>query len=112
MKTVWSMWIWSGWKWRLSSSEYRGGSAVDEGFETVTASCPVPIVMAGGKKVPALDALTMACNAVQQLDRIRNFGHDLNLGHLISHRAHRVSREKSKTLCDLCGLCERKGQRV
>jgi putative autoinducer-2 (AI-2) aldolase len=39
---------------------------VDEGFETVTASCPVPIVMAGGKKLPELDALTMACNAVQQ----------------------------------------------
>src|SRR5438876_3970966 len=25
---------------------------VDEGFDSVTASCPVPIVMAGGKKVP------------------------------------------------------------
>ena len=32
----------------------------DEDFETVTASCPVPIVMAGGKKLPELDALTMA----------------------------------------------------
>jgi putative autoinducer-2 (AI-2) aldolase len=39
---------------------------IDEGFETVTASCPVPIVMAGGKKIPELDALTMAYNAVQQ----------------------------------------------
>lgn len=39
---------------------------VDEGFETVAASCPVPIVIAGGKKIPELDALTMACNAVQQ----------------------------------------------
>jgi putative autoinducer-2 (AI-2) aldolase len=39
---------------------------VDEGFETVTASCPVPIVMAGGKKLSELDALTMAYNAVQQ----------------------------------------------
>jgi putative autoinducer-2 (AI-2) aldolase len=39
---------------------------VDEGFETVTASCPVPIVMAGGKKLAELDALTMAYNAVQQ----------------------------------------------
>jgi putative autoinducer-2 (AI-2) aldolase len=39
---------------------------VEEGFETVTASCPVPIVMAGGKKIPELDALTMAYNAVQQ----------------------------------------------
>jgi putative autoinducer-2 (AI-2) aldolase len=39
---------------------------VADGFETVTASCPVPIVMAGGKKLPELDALTMAYSAVQQ----------------------------------------------
>lgn len=39
---------------------------VDEGFDTVTASCPVPIVIAGGKKMPELDALTMAYNAVQK----------------------------------------------
>lgn len=39
---------------------------VEDGFDTVTSSCPVPIVMAGGKKLPELDALTMAYNAVQQ----------------------------------------------
>src|ERR1700760_4702423 len=39
---------------------------VEEGFETVTSSCPVPIVMAGGKKLPELDALTMSYNAVSQ----------------------------------------------
>jgi putative autoinducer-2 (AI-2) aldolase len=39
---------------------------IEEDFETVCASCPVPIVMAGGKKLPELDALTMAYNAVQQ----------------------------------------------
>ncbi len=39
---------------------------VPEDFGTVTASCPVPIVMAGGKKIPELDALTMAYNAVQE----------------------------------------------
>ncbi len=39
---------------------------VPEGFETVTASCPVPIVMAGGKKLPELEALTMAYNAIDQ----------------------------------------------
>ncbi|MGZ6270617.1 MAG: 3-hydroxy-5-phosphonooxypentane-2,4-dione thiolase [Candidatus Limnocylindrales bacterium] len=37
-----------------------------EDFEKVTAGCPVPIVMAGGKKLPVLDALTMAHNAVEQ----------------------------------------------
>ena len=39
---------------------------VADGFETVTASCPVPVVMAGGKKLPELDALTMAYRAVQE----------------------------------------------
>lgn len=39
---------------------------VADGFETVTASCPVPIVMAGGKKLPELDALTMAYRAVTE----------------------------------------------
>ena len=39
---------------------------VEEGFERVTAGCPVPIVMAGGKKLPELDALTMAHRAVSE----------------------------------------------
>ncbi len=39
---------------------------VEEDFETVVASCPVPIVMAGGKKLPELDALTMSWKAVQE----------------------------------------------
>ncbi len=47
-------------------AQYVKNYYVEEGFETVTASCPVPIVMAGGKKLPELDALTMAYNAVQQ----------------------------------------------
>jgi putative autoinducer-2 (AI-2) aldolase len=37
-----------------------------EGFERVTAGCPVPIVMAGGKKLPELEALEMAYRAVQE----------------------------------------------
>ncbi len=39
---------------------------VADGFQTVTASCPVPIVMAGGKKIPELDALTMAYRAIEE----------------------------------------------
>jgi len=39
---------------------------VEDGFDTVTAGCPVPIVMAGGKKLPELDALTMAHQAVEE----------------------------------------------
>jgi 3-hydroxy-5-phosphonooxypentane-2,4-dione thiolase len=37
-----------------------------EDFDTVTASCPVPIVMAGGKKLLELEALTMAHDAVNE----------------------------------------------
>jgi len=37
----------------------------DDDFEKVVNSCPVPIVMAGGKKIPELEALTMAYNAVK-----------------------------------------------
>ncbi len=36
-----------------------------DGFEKVVESCPVPIVMAGGKKIPELEALTMAYKAIQ-----------------------------------------------
>jgi 3-hydroxy-5-phosphonooxypentane-2,4-dione thiolase len=39
---------------------------VPEGFETITASCPVPVVMAGGKKLPELEALEMAYKAVSE----------------------------------------------
>ena len=38
----------------------------DEEFESITACCPVPIVIAGGKKIPELDALNMAYNACEQ----------------------------------------------
>ena len=39
---------------------------VEEGFERVCAGCPVPIVIAGGKKLPELDALIMAWKAIDQ----------------------------------------------
>jgi len=39
---------------------------IEEEFETVTAACPVPIVIAGGKKLPELDALQMARNAIDR----------------------------------------------
>lgn len=38
----------------------------DEGFETVTGSCPVPIVVAGGKKLPEIEALEMAARAIAE----------------------------------------------
>lgn len=39
---------------------------VAEGFETVVASCPVPVVMAGGKKIAEQEALKLAYRAVQE----------------------------------------------
>ena len=37
----------------------------EEGFETVVAQCPVPIVIAGGKKPPEEKALELAYKAIQ-----------------------------------------------
>lgn len=37
-----------------------------DGFERVAAACPVPIVIAGGKKLPELDALEMAYRAIAE----------------------------------------------
>ncbi|MFC4025177.1 3-hydroxy-5-phosphonooxypentane-2,4-dione thiolase [Oceanobacillus longus] len=34
-------------------------------FEKVAAACPVPLVVAGGKKIPEQDALTLAYNSIQ-----------------------------------------------
>jgi len=38
----------------------------EDGFEDVVAGCPVPIVIAGGKKIPEADALEMCYKAVDQ----------------------------------------------
>ncbi len=38
----------------------------EKDFEQVTSTCPVPIVIAGGKKLPELEALDMAYSAIQQ----------------------------------------------
>jgi putative autoinducer-2 (AI-2) aldolase len=36
-----------------------------EDFEKVVKTCPVPVVIAGGKKVPEKEALELACNAIK-----------------------------------------------
>lgn len=38
----------------------------EPGFDTVVAGCPIPVVIAGGKKLPELDALKMAYKAIDQ----------------------------------------------
>ena len=37
----------------------------EKDFDTVASACPVPLVMAGGKKLPERDALTMAYHAIE-----------------------------------------------
>ncbi|AOV97645.1 autoinducer 2 aldolase [Edwardsiella hoshinae] len=39
---------------------------VDHGFERIAAGCPVPIVIAGGKKLPEREALEMCWRAIDQ----------------------------------------------
>ncbi|EEW24068.1 3-hydroxy-5-phosphonooxypentane-2,4-dione thiolase [Rhodobacter ferrooxidans] len=39
---------------------------VEDGFEKVVAGCPVPLVIAGGKKLPEREALEMAYRAIDQ----------------------------------------------
>jgi putative autoinducer-2 (AI-2) aldolase len=77
-----------------------------EGFDTVAASCPVPIVMAGGKKLPELEALTMAHDAVEQgacgVDMGRNiFQSDAPLAMLRAVRGVVHERMKPKDAFDL-----------
>lgn len=53
-----------------------------EDFEEITAACPVPIVVAGGKKVPENEALTMCYQAISEgaagVDMGRNIFQSLN----------------------------------
>lgn len=46
-------------------------------FEKVVAACPVPIVIAGGKKLPEADALTMAYRAIQEGARGVDMGRNI-----------------------------------
>ncbi|MBO7680347.1 MAG: 3-hydroxy-5-phosphonooxypentane-2,4-dione thiolase [Thermoguttaceae bacterium] len=64
----------------------------EENFERVTNSVPVPIVIAGGKKLPEMDALTMAYRAINAgaagVDMGRNiFQSDSPVGMLLAVRS-------------------------
>ena len=79
---------------------------VEEGFETVTSACPVPIVIAGGKKRPELDALKMAYNAIDQgasgVDMGRNiFQSDSPAGMMKAIKAIVHGNEKPEKAFDL-----------
>lgn len=63
----------------------------EKDFEQVTNACPVPIVIAGGKKLPERDALEMAFRAIDQgasgVDMGRNiFQSDCPIGMMLAVR--------------------------
>lgn len=69
-----------------------------EEFESVVQSCPVPIIVAGGKKIPELEALDLTFNSVQRgavgVDMGRNiFQSDSPVGMIRAVRA--VVHEKA-----------------
>ena len=47
-------------------SQFIKSYFVEDGFEKIVLGCPVPIVIAGGKKLPERDALEMAFWAIDQ----------------------------------------------
>lgn len=48
-----------------------------DGFERVAAACPVPIVIAGGKKLPEQEALSMAYRAISEGARGVDMGRNI-----------------------------------
>ncbi len=55
-----------------------------ENFDEVVAACPVPIVVAGGKKLPEKEALTMAYQSIQ------GGAHGLDMGRNIFQSQHPI----------------------
>ena len=79
---------------------------IEEGFEKVVAGCPVPIVIAGGKKLPEMEALTMAYKAIDQgahgVDMGRNiFQSDSPVGMIKAVRAVVHDGEKPEKAIEL-----------
>ena len=87
---------------------------IPEDFDTMVASCPVPIVMAGGKKIPEMDALTMAYNAVQEgasgVDMGRNIFQS-DAPKAMMQAVHKIVHEdlKPKDAFDLYQTLKKKG---
>ena len=64
-----------------------------ENFEEVAAACPVPIVVAGGKKLPEKDALTLAYDVMQK------GAHGVDMGRNIFQSEHPV--EMAQAVCKI-----------
>jgi 3-hydroxy-5-phosphonooxypentane-2,4-dione thiolase len=63
-----------------------------DGFEKVTAGCPVPIVMAGGKKLAEREALEMAYRAVQEGAAGVDMGRNIFQSHAPTAMIHAVAK--------------------
>lgn len=79
-----------------------------EEFETVVGSCPIPVIVAGGKKTPEREALQLAFNSVQRgavgVDMGRNiFQADSPVGMI---RAVRAIVHESASVDDAVGVYE------
>ena len=51
-------------------SQFIKSYFVEDGFEKIVLGCPVPIVIAGGKKLPERDALDMGRNVFQSANPV------------------------------------------
>lgn len=60
-----------------------------ENFEEVVAACPVPIVVAGGKKLSEQDALTLAYNSIQ------GGAHGVDMGRNIFQSMHAIEMSQA-----------------
>ena len=81
-----------------------------EDFEKVVESCPVPIVIAGGKKIPEKDALRLAHNAISSgaigVDMGRNIFQSKNPAGMI--QAVRAIVHKRASVEESYGIFEKK----
>ena len=81
-----------------------------EGFEKVVAGCPVPVIIAGGKKIPELDALELAHAAMASgaagVDMGRNIFQSANPVGMI--KAVRALVHEDATVKEAAALLDRK----
>lgn len=63
-----------------------------DNFEEVVAACPVPIVVAGGKKVPEKEALTLAYNAISRGARGVDMGRNIFQSDHASEMAQTIAK--------------------
>jgi len=63
-----------------------------DNFSEVVAACPVPIVVAGGKKLPEKDALTLAYNAISEGAAGLDMGRNIFQSHYPKAMAHCIGK--------------------